>query len=114
MSDGGYVTEASILGDGRGCTRAGKAMVIDYIFVGSLHRQADPVDPGAVTVTESTRGVKTSAVRVVSAKQAASASDPKCGVKFAVQEFGSDHLPVRPTPHNHDACTHEYARSVTQ
>ena len=106
MSDGGYVTEASILGDGRGCTRAGKAMVIDYIFVGSLHRQTDPADSGAVEVVESTRGVKTMAVRVVSAKQAASASDPKCGIKFAVQEFGSDHLPVRQAPHNHYSCIH--------
>ena len=93
MSDGGYITEASIIGEGRGCTRSGQNMVIDYILVGSVC-PADRSD-ATIAVQQCARGVlNTSAVRVASAKQSVSASDPKSGVKFAVQEFGSDHLPV--------------------
>ena len=59
-------------------------MVIDYILVGSVCQTSQCIQ-GLVN---------TSAVRVVSDQQTASACDPRSGGQFAVQEFGSDHLPV--------------------
>merc|ERR1712032_1201147 len=95
VSDGGYITEASIIGEGRGCTRSGQNMVIDYILVGSVCQVDRSGDSNTIAAQQCVQGVvNTSAVRVASATQSVSASDPKSGVKFSVQEFGSDHLPV--------------------
>ena len=95
MSDGGFITEASIIGEGRGCTRSGQTMVIDYILVGSVCPADQSDDSNNIAAQQCAQVVlNTSAVRVASAKQSVLASDPKSGVKFSVQEFGSDHLPV--------------------
>ena len=59
-------------------------MVIDYILVGSVCQTSQCIQGLA----------STSAVRTVSAKKGVSACDPRSGGQFAVQEFGSDHLPV--------------------
>eukprot|EP00931_Biecheleriopsis_adriatica_P065588 TRINITY_DN40091_c0_g1_i1.p1 TRINITY_DN40091_c0_g1~~TRINITY_DN40091_c0_g1_i1.p1 ORF type:complete len:692 (+),score=139.46 TRINITY_DN40091_c0_g1_i1:128-2077(+) len=80
--DGGELFEASRAADGADgevlCTRAGKSMVIDFLFVGST----------------GFAGVDTSPVRLVSPEEARLAADAEYGIHSTVMQFGSDHLPV--------------------
>ena len=70
-------------------------MVIDYILVGSVCQPPRSGGSNTMKDQQCIQGlVNTSAVRTVSAKKGASACDPRSGGQFAVQEFGSDHLPV--------------------
>ena len=95
VSDGGWITEASIIGAGHGCTRSGQSMIIDYILVGSVCQTSHSTGSNTMKDQQCSQVVvNTSAVRVASAQQSESACDPKSGGKFAVEEFGSDHLPV--------------------
>lgn len=79
--DGGALREVSYLRCADGvvpCTRAGKSMVIDFLFAGHVGL------PGVQATTH----------ELVSAADAAAAADPTSGVHWAVMQWGSDHLPV--------------------
>ena len=73
-----------------GCTRAGKSVVIDFLFVGSFGCSGSGSGGDAVAVAADTARPRD----VVSPEQAAAAADEKSGIYANVLEFGSDHLPV--------------------
>jgi len=88
QADGGALREVSQPDAAMavGCTRAGKSIVIDFIFCGSVGCEAELCGGGAEQWA-STR-------EAVSAEQVRRAADASSGIYANVLEFGSDHLPV--------------------
>ena len=81
-ADGGELWEASHNPATAGevqCTRAGKAMLIDFVFAGSFGGGGQ---------------LKTAPHPIASAEETAEAANEEYGIHSAVLRFGSDHLPV--------------------
>lgn len=78
--DGGTIEEVCPRGQTT-CTRAGKAMVIDFAFVGTFGLAADELPKGTPTQIATLAGIE-------------AASNPVSGTFSSILTFGSDHLPV--------------------
>lgn len=80
--DGGWLCEASdVSAPGVRCTRAGAAMVIDFVLLGLVRGSA-------ATLASPT------AIEVVGTEDEGAAADAADGVRRAIISVGSDHLPV--------------------
>lgn len=94
--DGGELIEGTLNpaeqpghGGGRvGCTRAGKSMVIDFVFCGTIGHTGAGDGAAAGSPVTSTVFV------LASDEEAKVAADEGYGVLSAVMRWGSDHLPV--------------------
>jgi len=83
-ADGGVLRQASHSAEVT-CTRAGKNMVIDFLFVGTA---------GFHNKQQQEAGFSSSPVVLATAEESTRAADQHYGIYNAVMHWGSDHLPV--------------------